>query len=448
MLKIILELMILIDIKKFFDGFINITKNPTLDAMKFFIERYKYPDDKLKIIHVAGTNGKGSYVETMANILLTQGYSVGKFMSPHLVNYNERININNKNISDKDLSDLIIMIMPDINFYNKNHERKVTLFEIETTLALIYFCQKKVDFVLLETGLGGLHDCTNIIKKPLISVITSIGFDHENILGHRLTQITQQKAGIIKKYSHTVFFKQEEKINQIIKNTAIRQKNKLHMIDKLEIKNYSFSSEYQKFDYRDFKNIYVNLKGKNQIKTACLCIESVKVLKNMGYKIEKKNVRSALNNVVHKARFEILSQEPLIIFDGAHNKPAIRNLMQTIDMYYKNNYDRSYLICVLKRKDYTGIIKILLEAKNNLKATFIFMIVDDDYKDFFVSAIELFEIANKIKKPTQNIFIKTFSDAIHDLFSHTEKINFVTGSFYIYAKIDMLIRKFKNKSEN
>lgn len=438
----------MIDIKKFFDGFINITKNPTLDAMKFFVEKYDYPDKSLNIIHVAGTNGKGSYVETIANILLTQGYSVGKFMSPHLINYNERININNKNITDKDLNDLIIKITPDIDFYNKNHERKVTLFEIETTLALIYFRQKKVDFVLLETGLGGLHDCTNIIKTPLISVITSIGFDHENILGNSLVKIAQQKAGIIKKYSHTVFFEQEQQINKIIKDTAIRQKNKLHLIDKVEIKNYSLGHKYQKFDYKDFRNIHINLKGENQIETACLSIESIKILKSMGYKIYKKNIRCAFKNVIHRARFEILNQDPLIIFDGAHNKPAITNLMQTINMYYKNNPERNYLICILKRKNYSGMIKILLEGKNNINANFIFMIVNDEYKNFFVPANELYEIANKMKKPTQNIFIKTFPDAVHDLFAQRRKINFITGSFYIYAKVTEMIKKVKNEIEN
>ena len=434
--NIFLGVIYLIDIEKFFSGFLNMTKNPTLDAMKFFMDVYDHVDEKLKIIHVAGTNGKGACVEIMANILIENGYSVGKFMSPHLIKYNERININNEDISDLDLSDLIIEIMPHIDFYNQNHERKVTLFEIETTLALVYFYRKKVDFVILETGLGGLHDCTNIIKKPLISIITSIGFDHVNILGHSLVEIAQQKAGIIKKNSRTVFFEQNEQVNKIISGTARGRQNKLSFINKNEIKNYSFDFDYQKFSYKDFKNVMLNLKGKSQVKIACLCLESVKILRRMGYKIYKKNIVHALKNIVHRARFEILNQDPLIIFDGAHNKPAIKNLMSTINMYYKNNLARNYLICILKRKDYFGMLKILFEEKYNSRANFIFISVNNGQKDFFVPAQELYEIANEIKNLDQKIYIKTFDEAIGDLFKNNQnQINFVTGSFYVYGEI-------------
>ena len=423
------------------------TKNPTLDAMKFFMDVYDHVDEKLKIIHVAGTNGKGACVEIMANILIANGYSVGKFMSPHLIKYNERININNKDISDLDLSDLIIEILPHIDFYNQNHERKVTLFEIETTLALVYFYRKKVDFVILETGLGGLHDCTNIIQNPLISIITSIGFDHVNILGNSLVEIAQQKAGIIKKNSRTVFFEQNEQVNKIISGTAQGRHNKLFFISKNEIRNYSFDFDYQKFSYKEFKNVMLNLKGKSQVKIACLCLESVKILKRMGYKIDKKNIVYALKNIVHRARFEILNQEPLIIFDGAHNKPAIKNLMSTINMYYKNNLARNYLICVLKRKDYFGMLKILFEEEDNSRANFIFINVNNEQKDFFVPAKELYEIANEIKNPEQKICIKTFDEAIGDLFENNkEQINFVTGSFYVYGEIIAVIKKYNTTS--
>ena len=421
------------------------TKNPTLDAMKFFMDIYNHIDEKLKIIHVAGTNGKGACVEMMANILIASGYSVGKFMSPHLIKYNERININNEDISDLDLSDLIKEIMPHIDFYNQNHERKVTLFEIETTLALVYFYRKKVDFVILETGLGGLHDCTNIIKNPLISIITSIGFDHVNILGNSLVEIAQQKAGIIKKNSRTIFFEQNEQVNKIISSTAQGRHNKLSFINKNEIRNYSFDFDYQKFSYKEFKNVMLNLKGRNQVKIACLCLESVNILKRMGYKIYKKNIVHALKNIVHKARFEILNQEPLIIFDGAHNKPAIKNLMSTINMYYKNNLARNYLICILKRKDYFGMLKILFEEEYNSRANFIFINVNNELKDFFVPAKELYEITNEIKNPSQNIYIKTFDEAIGDLFKNNkEQISFVTGSFYVYGEIIAMVKALTN----
>ena len=139
---------------------------------------------------------------------------------------------------------------------------------------------------------------------------------------------------------------------------------------------------------------------------------------------------------MHRARFEILNQDPLIIFDGAHNKPAIKNLMSTINMYYKNNLARNYLICILKRKDYFGMLKILFEEEYNSRANFIFISVNNGQKDFFVPAQELYEIANEIKNPDQKIYIKTFDEAIGDLFKNNqEQINFVTGSFYVYGEI-------------
>ena len=183
-------------------------KKLSLDTMKFFINEYDNFEKDMNFIHIAGTNGKGSCVEMINNILIKQGYKVGKFISPHLVKCNERICINGKEISDKEMIDLIHKLQPQIDKYNKIERENVTFFELITIMALLYFYKNKVDFVVLETGLGGLYDCTNIISKPLISIITSIGLDHMHFLGNTLPKIASQKAGIIKKNSNTVFFEQ------------------------------------------------------------------------------------------------------------------------------------------------------------------------------------------------------------------------------------------------
>ena len=429
----------MIDIKKYFDGFINITKDPSLKAMYFFINKYNNLDEKLKFIHIDGTNGKGSCVEILANILIMQGYKTGKFMSPHLINYNERININHKNISDQELSDLIISIQPDIDFYNKNNERKITLFEIETIIALLYFYKNKVDIVLLETGLGGLHDCTNIIKKPLVSIISSIGYDHMNILGDDLIKIAEQKAGIIKKNSNTVFFSQESLIDNLIINKCQEQNNKLYLLTREQIKNYRFGFDYQRFDFKNLKDIYINLKGKMQVKNTCLCLEAIKILNELGYNISEKNIKLALKNIVHKGRFEIINKKPLIIYDGAHNTPAIKNLCELVDLYYKN-YNKRFIIFVLERKDYESIIKVLL--KNNSCAEFIFIdLADLENNNYFAPAEKLFDIAQKYKSSQQNIYIKKLTQAINFVFASQcesddkkKYVNFITGSFYLYGQ--------------
>lgn len=169
------------NVEKYLQGFFPGTKGPTLDTMKYFMEKLGHPEGKLKFIHIAGTNGKGSCTEMMTNIFLKSGYKVGKFISPHLIKYNERISVNNINITNKEMEKIITKLDPLVKEYNTTHERDVTLFEIETTMAIVYFESQKCDVVVMEVGMGGLYDCTNIIY-PEISIINSIGYDHMNVL--------------------------------------------------------------------------------------------------------------------------------------------------------------------------------------------------------------------------------------------------------------------------
>lgn len=317
---------------------------------------------KLKFIHVAGTNGKGSCVEIISNILIKNGYSVGKFISPHLIRYNERISINNTEISDKEMMSLIEELKPKISVYNSVSEENLSLFELETIMALLYFYRNNVDFVVLETGLGGLYDATNIVN-PLVSVITSIGYDHVHILGSTLSEIANQKAGIIKENSNTVFFSQNSEVDKVIIDTCKRKNNRLHLLSKNDITNYNFDSNYQYFDFKDFKQVPIILKGTKQIQNAAICIECMNVLNNLDYKIKKEAIIDGLKSVVHKARIETLSKNPLIIYDGAHNESAIKNLQSVINTYYKN-YKKIYVVSVLKRKDYNKMLQLLFQDKN------------------------------------------------------------------------------------
>ena len=203
---------------KFFAG----TKDPSLEAMEYFMNKFDHPEKKTRFIHIAGTNGKGSVCEMINNILVNAGYKVGKFISPHLVRYNERIGVNNVEITDKEMIELIEEMEPKIEKYNKTHQAKVTQFEVITTMALIYYARKKCDFVVLETGLGGTYDCTNIVDA-MISVITSIGYDHLDILGHTIEEIAENKAGIIKKGYDTIMCYQEN-VNSIFEKARGKRK--------------------------------------------------------------------------------------------------------------------------------------------------------------------------------------------------------------------------------
>ena len=394
------------EIEEYLNHFYKGTKNPSLNAMQYFMNEYNHFEKEMKWIHIAGTNGKGSCTEIISNILSKQGYKVGKFLSPHLIRYNERISINGKEISDEEMAELIKELQHKIEKYNQKNKVNITLFELETIMALLYFYRNNVDFAVLETGLGGLYDCTNIISHPLVSVITSIGYDHMRILGNTLTEIAYQKAGIIKENSHTVVFEQSEEMNQVFIQECQKKNNHLHIVTEKEISHYHFDPDFQYFSYKNMNHLALPLKGKIQIHNASLCIEVMNILNE------------------------------LVIFDGAHNEPAIRNLQDMVKMYY-HHFKRVYIISILQRKDYKKMIELLAEDKEA-----IFVLTSGNHADKYVSSETLYSIAIHSKEK-EKIYIKTLEEAIEDAMNGDENVvNFVVGSFYAYKTV---LSKIKSK---
>lgn len=428
----------MIDANEYLRNFYKGTKNPSLKAMQYFMNIYNNFEKQMKFIHIAGTNGKGSCTEIISNILVKQGYKVGKFLSPHLIRYNERISINGKEISDEEMLDLIEELKPLIDRYNKKEDTNITLFELETTMALLYFYRKNVDFVVLETGLGGLYDCTNIITKPLVSIITSIGYDHMHILGDTLPKIAYQKAGIIKEDSNTVIFEQEPEVNNVFITKCKEKNNNLHIIKESDISNYTFNNEFQYFDYKDIKNLSINLKGKIQIQNASLCIETMEILNQLGYIVSPESIKNGLATVIHKGRMEQLHENPMIIYDGAHNEPAMKNLQDMVKMYY-GNLKKVYIISILKSKDYRKMLKILAEDKNAL-----YVLTSGNDEKRYETSKELYECMKEYIEPNR-IFQKNLEDAIEDAMNtDSNTVNFIVGSFYIYGTVVNKIDRIKN----
>lgn len=428
----------MINVEAYLNQFFRGTKNPSLKAMKYFIDKFDNFEQKMKFIHIAGTNGKGSCTEIISNILVKQGYRVGKFISPHLIEYNERISINGKKISNQEMSDMIEELEPLIESYNKKEEVNITLFELETIMALLYFYRNNVDFVVLETGLGGLYDCTNIITKPLVSVITSIGYDHMDILGKTLSEIAYQKAGIIKDNSHTVIFEQEPEVDRVFINECKKKNNTLHIIREKDISNYRFDENFQYFDYKDIKNICINLKGKMQVKNASISIEVMKIINEYGYKIDMKSILDGLKTVVHKGRMEQLNNKPKIIFDGAHNEPAIKNLLDTVNMYYPK-MKRVYIISILARKDYRKILNLLSKDKNA-----VFIMTSGNNADRYTTSDKLYECMKEFVE-NDKIYKEDLEKAIHNAMSGDNNVvNLVIGSFYTYGTVVKEIKEMKN----
>ena len=426
------------NITEYLEQFYTGTKDKSLNRMKIIVEKTELKNKDLKIIHVAGTNGKGSCTEMISNILVKQGYKVGKIMSPHLIRFNERISVNNINIKDEELLSIFNLNDKIIKDVEKETNTKVSFQEIILITALTYFDMKKCEFAIVEVGCGGKYDSTNIVN-PIISVINTINYDHTDILGNSLEEITENKAGIIKEFSNTIFVKQEDTINNIIINTCDKKNNKLKLLDLNDVYDYSYDENYQTFSYKEYKDIKINLKGKQQIKNAIISIECINILRDKKIEINEEAIRDGLKSIVHKGRMEVIHNNPLIIFDGAHNENAMRNFIDTSKMYYKDR-NKIYIFSALKRKDYSKLLKIITEDK---KAIFIFhngIKQSFNKKLEYVDSNELVKIADLIDK---NIKVKKmdFEEAVSFAKEQKDSVTFIIGSLYLYKDAIEYINK-------
>lgn len=414
---------------KFFKG----DKDYSLLKMKTLAKKIENPENDFKIIHVAGTSGKGSTVEMISNILIKQGYTVGKLISPHLIDFNERISVNNSLITNEELLEIFNRNDHFIKDTEKELGKKVTFKEICLLTALTYFRDKKCDFVVLEVGLGGLYDPTNIVN-PIVSVISKIGYDHEHILGTTLEEITKHKVGIIKENSNTVFIRQDECVNEIIINECSRMNNNLKLIDFNKCEYIEYGELYQKFSYENYKDMEINLKGVNQTQNAILTLETMNFLKEVNIEIEEESIREGLKTVIHKGRFEIVNKEPLMIFDGAHNKDAIVNFKNTVDIYYGSK-KRIYVFLVLKRKNYRKMLEMLLQDKD---AIFIFHNESKErinQRFEYADAEEMCKIAKEVNSKIEcyKMSLKESISFIKE--NYKDAVSFFVGSLYPYENI-------------
>ncbi|MBR0462005.1 MAG: bifunctional folylpolyglutamate synthase/dihydrofolate synthase [Erysipelotrichaceae bacterium] len=312
------------------------------------------PQKGLKYIHVAGTNGKGSCCAMLTGILMDAGYKVGTFTSPHLIEYNERFCINNVPISDKDLSTIIGRIKKAVRKLNF----EPTVFEILTAIGFTYFRKENADIVVLEVGLGGRYDATNIIDDSLVSVIMNIGLEHTEILGDTLGKIAYEKAGIIREGGHVVAYGNKKEVIDVFKNVCKEKKAHLKITDFSKIKIRKEGLKGQVFDYGTLKNIELSLLGKHQFYNAAVVIDTVKVLNKKGLKISTRNIRNGLKNAVWDARLSVLNEKPLFILDGAHNPQCAQALRRSLPKLLGKK-KAVMLYGTLKDKDYESVIDMM-----------------------------------------------------------------------------------------
>lgn len=327
-----------------------------LIQIKALMEKINRPDEKLKIIHITGTNGKGSVSQFISQILQQAGYTVGCFNSPYFEIPNECIRINDEMISEDELIDYMKYMEPHIKELQKEG-LEPSGFEILTALALLYFCEKEVDFVILEVGLGGLLDATNVINKSLVSVITKISVDHKDFLGDTLTAIATQKAGIIKQKGLVIAPEQEQEVMHVIDEVCHMKGAHLEWMKPDLIKEITVQEEGTAFKIGDIP-YKLQMIGSHQAYNCGLAIKVIEVLREKKVlKVSDEQIQKGVYKAKWAGRFEKMSNKPKIFIDGAHNLDGIKSLAQT--MKQLNKCYSIGIIGILKDKEVEEMLSVI-----------------------------------------------------------------------------------------
>jgi dihydrofolate synthase/folylpolyglutamate synthase len=344
---------------------------PGLERTMNLSEYIGKPHKKFPSIHVAGTNGKGSVCSMLASILMEAGYSVGLYTSPHLVNFNERIKINGNNISDDEMVELAEKLMPG--------EKKwgCTFFEITTVMAFEYFARNNVDVAVIETGMGGRFDSTNILN-PIISIITSIDFDHKVYLGNTLEEIAYEKAGIIKENTPTVISRYNNSVKKVFVDVANSKKSEIiESNDFCEVENCKYNPDFsQTFDIKTLKeridNVNLPLAGKHQKENIKQVITATEILKKH-YSISSDNITNGFKNILANTKIEgrvqLYQNDNLIILDTGHNPEAVKKLVETLKLHRPEIERWNFVYGAMEDKDIESILEIIKPICNDLIVT-------------------------------------------------------------------------------
>lgn len=415
-----------------------------LDRMLRVLEALGNPQESLKCIHVAGTNGKGSVCAMLNQILIEAGYKVGMYTSPYLQEFEERIQINNHNISKNDLSANITRVKAIADKICDSENQNPTEFEIETCAMFLYFSERKVDYAVIEVGLGGRSDATNVIM-PVLSIIASISFDHMNILGNTLSKIAYEKGGIIKKNVPLVLYPQEDESLRTIREICRSMNSDMILVpvDSVYLSdNNKKNDSYQNIIINTPENHYeieLSLLGKHQLLNCATAIFAAEKLVNLGLKISKKNIIDALVKVKWPGRLEIMSNFPLVVIDGAHNIDGIKRLKESVDNYFQ--YDKMILIIgILADKQVEKMVSII--AKMAVK-----VIAVAPHSDRAENSEKLQSI---VKKYTEScISFDDYEDAYKYALKNCSKndLLLISGSLYMIGDMRKIIKKFQNEGK-
>ncbi|MBQ8840290.1 MAG: bifunctional folylpolyglutamate synthase/dihydrofolate synthase [Clostridia bacterium] len=403
---------------------------PGLERIAQLCNGLENPQKSLKFIHVAGTNGKGSFCSMLSSVLCEAGYRVGLYTSPYIETFNERMAINGESISNSEL----VSVTERVKLVADKMKDKPTEFELVTAIALEYFSQNKCDYVVLECGLGGRLDSTNIIDTPVLSVITGISLDHTSILGDSVEKIAGEKAGIIKNNVPCLWCGEDKDAYEVIKTLAEKRNAPFFTIDHSKIKIIKTSLEGTSFDFEGYNNVEIKLLGTYQPVNASNVLKAIEILKSQGLNIPIDSIYNGFLKARWKARFERILATPPVIFDGAHNPEGVFSAVDSIERYFPQK--GMYIITgVMKDKDYRLIAK-----KISTVAEKVFTITPDNPRA--LDAKEYADVYSGLGVEAQGFdSIKEALESCITEARENKRAVACLGSLYMYKELVLELRK-------
>lgn len=409
-----------------------------LDSTGKLLELLGNPQENLKVVHVAGTNGKGSVCSFVANILKEEGYKVGLYTSPYLETFTERIRVNGENIPEEDVARIITIIKDKIEIMVSEGYSAPTEFEIVTAMAFYYYNEQKMDYVVLEVGLGGRFDSTNVIKNPLVSVLVSISLDHIGVLGDTIGKIAYEKAGIIKENGAVIVYKQVKEAEDVIKEVC-NEKNAEYIevnFNDVEVKKSDIYSQVydcivmgEKFD-----NLEIKLIGDHQINNSIVALNVIKYLRdNKNVEVSNESIEKGLLNTKWPGRIEKIKENPMFIIDGAHNEDGAKSLDKSLEKNFPNK-KLTMLIGMLADKDIDSVLEILMPRFNKVITT-------TPAND---RAISCEELKNKISKYVEDVTaVENIEEAVKYTLDNANEDDIIisAGSLYMIGTVRTLVNE-------
>ncbi|MGN1193359.1 MAG: bifunctional folylpolyglutamate synthase/dihydrofolate synthase [Dorea sp.] len=329
-----------------------------LDSIKSLLEELGNPQKDLTFIHIAGTNGKGSILAYLSQILTEAGYRTGRYISPTVMEYLERFQIDGKYMKEEEFAEITGSVKRAAEKLVDMGKPSPTAFEIETAIAFEYFRKRACDFVVLEAGMGGALDATNIIENTKLCIFASISMDHIGVLGDTLKEIAENKAGILKKGSAAVTCMQQECVLQVLRQKAEEKGCPFIVANPEKVQVMQRGVKGQQFSYQEYEDLEISLTGQCQIENAVTVLEAVKVLRCQGIRISQEAVRQGLKNTRWPGRFTVYDGKPMVIIDGAHNEDAAKRLAQNISMLLPGRKVTA-VMGVFQDKEYEKMITIM-----------------------------------------------------------------------------------------